>query len=109
MHRRSRRPLQDALTAIRLGCALAEAGLALHANGERHLRSRRRLAWLSVNVFLKSTWTSPETTTERDVQDFLIAQRDSGVARETFRGYRYALQFLFVNTLRRDWPLFKKN
>lgn len=63
----------------------------------------------SVNVFLKSTWTSPETTTERDVQDFLIAQRDLGVARETFRGYRYALQFLFVNTLGRDWPLFKKN
>ena len=63
----------------------------------------------SVNVFLKSTWMSPETTTERDVQDFLIAQRDLGVARETFRGYRYALQFLFVNTLSRDWPLFKKN
>ena len=63
----------------------------------------------SVSVFLKSTWTSPETTTERDVQDFLVAQRDLGVARETFRGYRYALQFLFVNTLGRDWPLFKKN
>ena len=63
----------------------------------------------SVSVFLKSTWTSPEATTERDVQDFLVAQRDLGVARETFRGYRYALQFLFVNTLGRDWPLFKKN
>ena len=63
----------------------------------------------SVNVFLRATWTSPESATERDVQDFLIAQRDLGVARETFRGYRYALQFLFVNTLGRDWPLFKKN
>lgn len=63
----------------------------------------------SVNVFFRSTWTSPETATERDVQDFLIAQRGLGVARETFRGYRYALQFLFVNTLGRDWPLFKKN
>jgi hypothetical protein len=63
----------------------------------------------SVNVFLKTTWGSPESATERDVQSFLIAQRDVGVARETFRGYRFALQFLFVNTLGRDWPLFKKN
>ena len=63
----------------------------------------------SVNGFFKSTWASPESATERDVQSFLIAQRDLGVARETFRGYRYALQFLFVNTLGRDWPLFKKN
>jgi len=63
----------------------------------------------SVNGFLKSTWTSPQSATERDMQDFLIAQRDLGVARETFRGYRYALQFLFANTLGRDWALFKKN
>lgn len=63
----------------------------------------------SVNGFFKSTWTSPEVATERDVQSFLIAQRDLGVAGETFRGYRYALQFLFGNTLGRDWPLFKKN
>jgi len=63
----------------------------------------------SVNVFLRSTWASPASATERDVQCFLIAQRDLGVARETFRGYRYALQFLFVNTLGRGWPLFKKN
>lgn len=63
----------------------------------------------SVNGFVKFTWTSPESATERDMQSFLIAQRDLGVARETFRGYRYALQFLFANTLGRDWPLFKKN
>ncbi len=42
----------------------------------------------SVNVFLRSTWTSPDTATEREVQDFLMAQRNLGVARETFRGYR---------------------
>ena len=62
----------------------------------------------SVNGFLKATWAAPESATERDVQSFLIAQRDLGAARETFRGYRFALQFLFVNTLGRDWPLFKK-
>lgn len=62
-----------------------------------------------VNGFLKSTWVSPPLATEREVQDFLIGLRDAQVARETFRGHRYALQFLFANTLGRDWALFKKN
>ena len=44
MHARSRRALQDTLTAIRLGCPVAEAGFELHPNGERHLRSRETLA-----------------------------------------------------------------
>jgi hypothetical protein len=63
----------------------------------------------SVDLFFKATWVSPESASEKDVQGFLIALRDRDVARETFRGYRYALQCLFVNTLGRDWPLFKKN
>ncbi|MDE2269495.1 MAG: error-prone DNA polymerase [Betaproteobacteria bacterium] len=44
MHRRSRKPLQDTLTAIRLGRPIAECGHALQPNAERHLRSRLRLA-----------------------------------------------------------------
>ena len=44
MHLRSRRPLQDTLTAIRLNTTLFAAGQALFANGERHLRTRLRLA-----------------------------------------------------------------
>jgi error-prone DNA polymerase len=39
MHRRSRRVLQDTLTAIREGVTVDQAGFLLHANGERHLRS----------------------------------------------------------------------
>ena len=39
MHTRSRRILQDAVTAIRLGTSIDCAGFALYANGERHLRS----------------------------------------------------------------------
>ena len=38
MHRRSRRRVQDVLTATRHGCTLAEAGTRLFPNGERHLR-----------------------------------------------------------------------
>jgi len=44
MHVRSRRPLQDTLTAIRLGISVHEAGHALYPNAERHLRLRARLA-----------------------------------------------------------------
>ena len=40
MHARGRRALQDTLTAIRHGVTVAEAGFALHQNGEHHLRSR---------------------------------------------------------------------
>ncbi|MCK9283688.1 MAG: error-prone DNA polymerase [Rhodocyclaceae bacterium] len=46
MHVRSRRPLQDTLTALRLKTSVDRAGHALFANGERHLRSRLRLARL---------------------------------------------------------------
>ena len=38
MHCRARRILQDAVTAIRLGTTIDNAGFALYPNGERHLR-----------------------------------------------------------------------
>ncbi|MFZ6813439.1 error-prone DNA polymerase [Undibacterium sp. Rencai35W] len=44
MHVRSRKPLQDVLTAIRLSRPVAECGYALAPNAEQHLRSRLRLA-----------------------------------------------------------------
>jgi len=46
MHVRSRKPVQDTLTAIRLGRPLADCGLALQPNAEQHLRSRLRLSRL---------------------------------------------------------------
>ncbi len=46
MHVRSRKPLHDTLTAIRLNKPIAECGDALASNAERHLRSRFRLAEL---------------------------------------------------------------
>ena len=46
MHARARRALQDTLTAIRLRTPLTECGYGLFGNGERHLRSRSRLATL---------------------------------------------------------------
>ena len=55
MHSRSRRPLQDALCAIRLGTTVARAGHALFPNGERHLRPRKRLARIYPPDLLRET------------------------------------------------------
>jgi error-prone DNA polymerase len=38
-HSSERKPLQDVLTAIRLGCTVEQAGYALFPNGERYLKS----------------------------------------------------------------------
>ena len=45
-HAAHRRPLQDVLTAIREKCTVAEAGLKLQANAERHLKSPSEMARL---------------------------------------------------------------
>jgi error-prone DNA polymerase len=44
MHVRSRKPLHDTLTAVRVGKPVAECGYALAQNAEQHLRPRLRLA-----------------------------------------------------------------
>ncbi|HUX73212.1 MAG TPA: error-prone DNA polymerase [Steroidobacteraceae bacterium] len=55
MHRRSRRALQDVLTAIRLNTPLGAAGHALFANGERCLRPAGRLRELYPAPLLAAT------------------------------------------------------
>ena len=55
MHLRSRKPLQDVMTAIRLGQPVAECGYALQPNAEAHLRARLRLAALYPEELLAET------------------------------------------------------
>ena len=55
MHVRSRRALQDTLTAIRCGTTVALARQALYPNAERHLRLRVRLAQLYPPELLAET------------------------------------------------------
>jgi error-prone DNA polymerase len=65
MHVRGRRALHDAITAIRLRTTVAEAGLALFPNGERHLRACDALARIypeallaeSVRIAARCTFT----------------------------------------------------
>ncbi|MBT2325683.1 error-prone DNA polymerase [Variovorax paradoxus] len=78
MHVRSRKPLQDVITAVHEGRPVAECGFALQSNAERHLRSRLRLAELYPAEWLANTLE--------------VAQRcrfDLGVIREH---YKYPLE-----------------
>jgi error-prone DNA polymerase len=45
-HTPQRKPLQDVLTCVRLGCTLNEAGFSLFANAERHLKEPQEMARL---------------------------------------------------------------
>jgi len=55
MHRRSRKALQDVMTATRLGKPVADCGFDLQPHAERHLRSRLRLAQLYPEALLRQT------------------------------------------------------
>ncbi|MGF7136617.1 error-prone DNA polymerase [Paraburkholderia sp. EB58] len=55
MHVRSRKPLQDTMTAIRIGKPVHECGYDLAPNAEQHLRSRLRIANLYPEQTLHET------------------------------------------------------
>jgi error-prone DNA polymerase len=55
MHVRSRKPMQDTMTAVRLGKSVAESGYGLAQNAEQHLRARLRLANLYPRAALAET------------------------------------------------------
>jgi error-prone DNA polymerase len=63
MHERSRRQLQDVMTAIRLNLPLTEAGWHLYPNGERYLREPARLARLYPPELLAETLVIAERCT----------------------------------------------
>jgi error-prone DNA polymerase len=63
MHRRSRRALQDVLTAIRLNTPLQAAGYAVFPNGERCLRPLQRLRELYPAPLLAQTLAIAERCT----------------------------------------------
>ncbi|MES2360805.1 MAG: error-prone DNA polymerase [Pseudomonadota bacterium] len=55
MHKRSRKPLHDVMTAIKLGRAVHDCGFALQLNAEAHLRPRMRLADIYPAALLRAT------------------------------------------------------
>ncbi len=55
MHVRSRKPLQDVMTSIRVGRPVHECGLDLKPNAQTHLRSRAQLARMYPEELLKAS------------------------------------------------------
>jgi hypothetical protein len=51
---------------------------------------------------------SPDQLSEEEVRTYLLSMRERGVARGTFKANHYGIQFLYRNTLDRDWSLFSK-
>jgi hypothetical protein len=51
---------------------------------------------------------SPNLLSEEEVRAYLVGLRERGIARGTFKTNHYGIQFLYRNTLNRDWPLFLK-
>ncbi|WP_434715812.1 error-prone DNA polymerase [Paraburkholderia sp. A3RO-2L] len=95
MHVRSRKPLQDTMTAIRVGKPVAECGFDLAPNAEQHLRSRLRLANLypahtleeTLNVLEQCTFSLDELRYE--YPDELVPQgytHEAYLRQETYIG-----------------------
>lgn len=50
----------------------------------------------------------PDQLSEEEVRSYLLRMRERGAARGTFKVNHYGIQFLYRNTLNRDWALFSK-
>jgi len=101
MHRRGRRALQDTLTAIRLNTPLQRLGTGLFPNGERHLRSRRRLSSIYPSALLAETAAVAERC------DFSLAELRYEYPRELVPEGHTPISWLKTLTgrgARRRWP-----
>jgi site-specific recombinase XerD len=58
--------------------------------------------------FVNRTRIRPQDATEAQVASYLRQQVERGLSQGTIRPLRSALQFIFLNTLGRQWNLFKK-
>ena len=58
--------------------------------------------------FVNCTRTRPQDATEAQVAEYLHGLIRRGLCQGTISPTKCALQFIFQNTLRRDWALFKK-
>ena len=126
MHVRSRKPLQDTMTAIRLGKPVAQCGYELAPNAEQHLRSRLRLAnlypehaltetlsiaasaalsrWTSCATNIPTSWCRPasRTTAYLRQETYIGAHRrfPHGIPHEVQEQIEHELQLIARSELR---------
>lgn len=58
--------------------------------------------------FLRRTATRPQNAREEQVANYMRGLVEAGRCHGTIATARYGLQFIFTNTLGRDWDVFKK-
>jgi error-prone DNA polymerase len=83
MHAVERRPLQDVLTAIRLGVSLEDAGCRLEANAERHLKDAAEMA----RLFSEAPEAIDETLHFIDGLSFSLDELSGDYPEELREGY----------------------
>ncbi len=71
-------------------------------------RTFRKTYLDAIEQLIKYCWCSPAELTERQVSNYLLERHRQNPAKGTFKVMRFALRFLFQETLGRDWHLFKK-
>ena len=73
------------------------------------LASESRRVYLdAVEKLIRHFWCSPDQLTEAQVGDYLLWRHRSDPPKGSFKIMRFALRFLFCQTLGQDWRLFKK-
>lgn len=87
-------PLRKRMIEDMLLAGLAKSTQAVYVEAVRKLAAHYR--------------RSPSELTEEEVRAYLIALRERGVARGTFKANHFGIQFLYCHTLNCDWPLFSK-
>ncbi len=70
--------------------------------------STQKVYLASIVRFVRLTRTRPQDATEEQVAEYLRGLINQGQCQGTIRQVRGALQFIFQNTLQRQWGLFKK-
>lgn len=101
MHARSRRRLQDTMTAIRQRTTVAQAGAHLFPNGERHLRSCRALAAIYPATLLDETVRIAQRCQFSLTQLSYVYPRELVPAGQTPSAW---LRHLTEQGMRRRWP-----
>jgi error-prone DNA polymerase len=100
-HVRSRKALQDVMTATRLGRTVADCGFDLQPNAERHLRSRQRIAQLCPPALMAETLNVAARCTFR--LDEIKYQYPSEVVPPGITAARHLRNLTYAGA-RKRWP-----
>lgn len=62
----------------------------------------------AVDRLAAKSWRTVEELTEEEIHAYILALRDNGAAKGTFKTNWHGVRFLFHHTLGREWSLFGK-